>query len=423
VEPGLAADLGRPSSIDRGPETIDNGLHNSKREAIVEPISRECFLPAGSFFIFGPRGTGKTTLLDQRFAGSLRIDLLAPQVHRDYLARPERLLDVVSARPGNTTVVVDEIQKAPELLSVVHQLMDRRPELRFIMTGSSSRKLKRSGVDMLGGRAVPATLHPFLASELGSRFRMDESLRLGMVPLVRAAKDPEQSLAGYVSVYLREEVQEEGLVRDLGAFARFLEAMAFAHASVLNTSEVARECAVNRKTVEGYIAILEDLLLGFRVPIFARRAKRILIRHAKFYYFDCGVFRSVRPMGPLDRAEETEGAALEGLVAQHLRAWIDYRGRRDGLHFWRTKSGLEVDFVVYGPDTFLAVEVKNARRVDRRDTRSLREFQSDYPEARTLLLHRGMERIDVSGVRCIPCEDFLQTVDPGRTLAEEWFGG
>ena len=382
----------------------------------MESVRRECRLPEGSFFLFGPRGTGKTTLIEQRFADALRLDLLAPRQQREYLARPERLGDVVSASPGVSTVVVDEIQKVPSLLSVIHQLMNRDKHLRFILTGSSSRKLKRTGVDMLGGRAVPATLHPFLASELGDRFHLEDCLRLGTVPLVLAAKDPEQTLAGYASIYLKEEVQEEGLVRDLGGFARFLESMAFAHASVLNTSEVARECEVNRKTVEGYISVLEDLLLGFRVPVFARRAKRILIKHAKFYYFDCGVFRSVRPMGPLDRAEETEGAALEGLVAQHLRAWVEYRGKHDRLYFWRTKSGLEVDLVVYGRDSFVGIEVKNSKRVDRRDTRSLREFRSDYPEADVLMLYRGTERINVEGVRCIPCEEFLLSVHPEREL-------
>jgi predicted AAA+ superfamily ATPase len=270
---------------------------------------------------------------------------------------------------------------------------------------------------MLAGRAVPATLHPFLATELGEHFDLTENLQLGMLPLVLASPDPLRTLAGYVSIYLKEEVQEESLVRNVGDFARFLESIAFSHASVMNTSEIARECAVNRKTVDGYIGILEDLLLGFRIPVFSRRAKRLLIKHSKFYYFDCGVFRSVRAMGPLDRAEEAEGAALEGLVAQHLRGWIDYRGGRDRLHFWRTKAGVEVDFVVYGQDTFAAIEVKNSRRVDRKDTRSLREFRSDYPEASACLLYRGTERIDIGGIRCIPCARFLRAVHPGHALS------
>jgi len=384
----------------------------------MESLIRKFRAPAGSFFLFGPRGTGKTTLLKGLLPEALRIDLLSPEEHRNYLARPERLTDVLSANDDRDTIIVDEVQKVPTLLSVVHQAMDDNPRLRFILTGSSSRKLKRGGADMLAGRAIPTTLHPFLAAELGERFDLERNLQLGMVPLVLAAKDPPGTLAGYVSIYLKEEVQEESLVRNVGDFARFLEAIAFSHASVLNTSEIARECAVNRKTVDAYIGILEDLLLAFRVPVFSRRAKRNLIKHSKFYYFDCGVFRSVRPTGPLDRAEEMQGAALEGLVAQHLRAWIDYRGGRDRLYFWRTKGGLEVDFVVYGEDTFTAIEVKNGRRIDPKDTRSLREFQADYPEASTCLLYRGAERIDIAGIRCVPCSEYLSAIRPAQALGK-----
>jgi len=382
----------------------------------METLSRFFQAPAGSFFLFGPRGTGKTTFLSLAFPDALRLDLLSPEEHRSYLARPERLAELIAANPGRDTIVIDEIQKAPVLLDVVHKAMDSNPALRFILTGSSARKLRRSGVDLLAGRAIPTVMHPFLAAELGERFDLEENLKLGMIPLVLHAKEPARTLAGYVSIYLKEEVQEEGLVRNVGDFARFLEAMAFSHASQLNTAEIARECEVNRKTVEGYVSILEDLLLGFQLPVFSRRAKRVLIKHAKFYYFDCGVFRSVRPMGPLDRAEEAEGAALEGLVAQHLKAWTDYRGDRDSLFFWRTKSGLEVDFVIYGEDTFAAIEVKNGRRVAPKDTRSLREFASDYPEARTCLLYRGKDRIEVAGVLCIPCEEFLAALHPGQPL-------
>jgi len=255
-----------------------------------------------------------------------------------------------------------------------------------------------------------------MAAELGSRFRLPDALTLGMVPLVRGMANPAQTLAGYASLYLREEVQAEGLVRQVGDFARFLESLAFSHAGVLNTAEIARECEVTRKTVEGYIQVLEDLLLGFRLPVFARRAKRILTKHAKFYYFDCGVFRSLRSMGALDRPEEAEGGALEGLVAQHLRAWAAYRDRDEQVFYWRTKSGSEVDFIVYGRDTFAAIEVKNAKRVSSRDTRALREFAQDYPGAKTCLLYRGRDRLKVEGVTCLPCEDFLLALEPSHPL-------
>ena len=382
----------------------------------MESIIRLFHPPKGSFFLFGPRGTGKTTWLKQAFPDALVVDLLSPPVQRAYLAHPERLEDLVQANPARTCIVVDEVQKAPALLDVVHRLIEARSGIRFVLTGSSSRKLKRVGVDLLAGRAVPRMLHPFMAAELGSRFRLSDALTLGMVPLVRGTEDPAQTLAGYASLYLQEEVQAEGLVRRVGDFARFLEALAFSHAGVLNTAEIARECEVNRKTVEGYIQILEDLLLGFRLPVFARRAKRILSKHAKFYFFDSGVFRSLRAMGALDRPEEAEGGALEGLVAQHLRAWTAYRDQGEQVYFWRTKSGNKVDFVVYGKETFAAIEVKNAKRVASRDTRALREFAQDYPGVKTCLLYRGRERIMLDGVPCLPCEDFLLAMEPSHPL-------
>jgi predicted AAA+ superfamily ATPase len=235
-----------------------------------------------------------------------------------------------------------------------------------------------------------------------------------MVPLVRSAPDPAASLAAYASLYLEEEVQAEGLVRNVGAFARFLEAISFSHAAVLNVSNVARETQASRKTVEGYLAILEDLLLGYRVPVFTRRAQRQTAAHAKFFLFDAGVFRSLRPRGSLDRPEEIAGAALEGLVAQHLRAWIAYGDGDEELYYWRTRSGVEVDFVVYGSTTFLAVEVKNTDRIRPNDVRALREFGMDYPQAKLALLHRGGDRLEIGGVLCVPVVEFLTALRPGR---------
>lgn len=306
------------------------------------------------------------------------------------------------------------MQRAPNLLSAVHTLRERRKSLRFVLTVSSTRKLKRTGVDLLGGRASVATLHPFMACELGSRFELGAALRTGLLPLVLGAEDSRATLRGYQALYLKEEVQQEGVVRNLGAFARFLEALSFSHASVLNISNVARECAVERKTVESFVQVTEDLLLGARVPVFTRRAKRALIAHPKFYFFDAGEFRSIRPTGPLDPAAEIDGAALEGLVFQHLRAWNAHRGERNQLCYWRTRHGVEVDFVLYGPDGFFAIEVKNARRVDPADVQPLREFQADFPAAKALLVYRGERQLNVNGVICAPCEEFLAELNPKR---------
>jgi predicted AAA+ superfamily ATPase len=376
-------------------------------QRIVPPLE-------GSSFLFGPRGTGKSSWLRQAFPGALWIDLLRPEVLQRYAARPQLLRETIEGDRSIRAVVIDEVQRAPELLSVVHELRETHKRLQFVMTGSSSRKLKRTGVDLLGGRASVATMHPFMAAELGARFRIDEALEIGMLPLVVASKDPRTTLRGYQALYLKEEVQQEGLVRNLGDFARFLEAISFSHGSLLNVSNVARECQVDRKTVGNFVQIAEDLLLCTRLDVFTRRAQRELAGHPKFFFFDAGVFRAVRPTGPLDPPSEIAGAALEGLVLQHLRAWNAYRGAPNSLHYWRTRHGVEVDFVLYGPDGFWAIEVKHGTRIGSGDVRSLRAFHDDYPQSETLLLHRGAERVRVDGILCVPVEEFLAQLHPRR---------
>lgn len=374
----------------------------------MESVTRYFDLPRGNFFLFGPRGTGKSTLLAKALPEALLIDLLKPDVYRAYKATPERIIERVEAEPDRMDVVVDEVQRVPELLPAIHHLMERFPERRFVLTGSSARKLKRSGVDLLAGRALLKHLHPFIAGELGDRFSLEQVLKQGTVPLVVMSDTPEETLASYVSLYLREEVQAEGLVRNLGNFSRFLEMAGFSHGSVLNVSNIARDCGVNSKTASSYVEILEDLLLAWRLPVFRRRARRELVSHPKFYFFDCGVFRSLRPAGLLDRPQEMEGPALEGLVGQHLRAWISYRYPEHELFYWRTRAGTEVDFVVYGPDAFVGVEVKNTRRIRPADLRPLRSFHDEYPEAERILLYRGTERLLKQGVLCLPVGSFLQ---------------
>jgi uncharacterized protein len=368
--------------------------------------------PSQSFFLFGPRGTGKSTWLKASFPAALYIDLLDPEIFRTYSARPERLKDAVNGQKTGSTIVIDEVQKLPELLDVVHLIMEESPEYRFILTGSSSRKLKQSGVDLLAGRAIVKTLHPFMAMELEDSFSLEESLNTGLVPLVADSSIPMQTLGSYISIYIQEEVKQEGLVRNIGDFNRFLEAISFSHGSALNVSEVGRECQVNRKTVEGYLSILEDLLLSFKIDVFSKRAKRHLVAHPKFYFFDVGVFRALRPMGPIDSPSEVGGGALEGLIAQHLRAWIAYRDENCKLYYWRTKSGTEVDFVLYGENVFDAIEVKNSTRIDAKMLRGLRTFREDYPEARLLFLYRGKERLVIDGILCLPSGEFLEQLSP-----------
>lgn len=362
----------------------------------------------GSFFIFGPRGTGKSTWLKTKYPDSILIDLLEPDLYRSYSARPERLRAIIEGNPGRDIIIIDEIQKVPQLLDPVHALMEEKPHLRFILTGSSSRKLKRTGVDLLAGRAALRWMHPFLASELGDQFDLPTALKNGLVPVIHSSRDPGEALKAYIELYIKEEVMSEGLVRNTGNFARFLESISFSHGSVLNTSTVARECEVERKTVQGYIDILKDLLLAFFVPVFTRRAKRAVVQHPKFYIFDPGVFYYLRPKGPLDRPEEMAGAALEGLVAQHLRAWIDYSFSSCKLYYWRTKAGSEVDFIVYGEEGFWAFEVKNSKTIHPADLKGLKAFAQDYPECTPILLYRGEETLKNDHITCLPCEKFLK---------------
>ena len=382
----------------------------------MEPIRRFFKAPRGSFFLLGPRGTGKSTWAETTFPKALRIDLLYPSLYREYQARPEKLLDRVHGAPNRSVILIDEVQKVPDLLSVVHALIEEKSERQFILTGSSARKLKRTGADLLAGRAVLNTLHPFMAAELGKSFSLDRALMQGLLPVVWSSAQPQKVIDAYVDLYLREEIQMEGFVRQIGHFARFLEAISFSQASLLNISNVSRECQVERKVVEGYLGVLEDLLLGYRLPVFSKRAKRELITHNKFYFFDAGVYRSLRPKGPLDRAEEIGGHALEGLVAQHLRAWMAYSDADYSLSFWQTRHGLEVDFVVYGAKGFWAIEVKNADRLRDEDLRGLRAFQEDYPESQALFLYRGKEPLKRHGIRILPVDDWLRSLKPDRVL-------
>lgn len=372
--------------------------------------------PKQSFFLFGSRGTGKSTYLKHQYEDALWVDLLKPDIFREYAARPERLNEFVHGNPDKKFIIVDEVQRIPELLSVVHSLIEEKTKKVFILTCSSARKLKRTGIDLLAGRVLLRTLHPFLLSELTKPPSLDKALQLGLLPIVVFADNPEDVLKAYVSLYVREEVQMEGIVRNIGNFSRFLEGISFSHSSLLNVSNVARESGVERKVVESYIQILEDILLAFRLPVFSKKSKRALVTHSKFYFCDAGVFQSLRPKGPLDRPEEISGAGLEGLVAQHLRAWNSYKNDIYKIFFWRSRGGLEVDFVLYGKDGIFAIEVKNTSRIRPEDLRSLIEFQKDYQSSKTILLYRGKEKLLIKGIVCIPCEMFLGKLSPNIDL-------
>lgn len=368
-----------------------------------------------SYFIFGPRGTGKSTWAHQAYPDAEYIDLLAPDLYRAYQASPARLRERVLGSTQHT-FVIDEIQKAPALLSLIHALIEEDKRRQFILTGSSARKLKREGVDLLAGRALLTHMHPFMAAELGSDFSLTRALHHGMLPLVWGSQTPAADLNTYLALYMKEEVQMEGLVRQIDAFGLFLEAISFSQGAMLSYANIARDCHVSSKSVENYVGILEDLLLCFRLPVFNKKAKRHLMVKSKFYYFDAGVYRSIRPKGVLDVPDEINGITLETLVAQHIRAWLAYSHQAGQLYYWRTKGGLEVDFIVYGEITFHAIEVKNAKSLHPKDLTSLKAFKLDYPQANCLLLYRGTEVLQKQGVLCYPVDVFLSSLRPNCAM-------
>ena len=362
--------------------------------------------PDTSFFLLGPRGTGKSSWITRQFPHGLLIDLLAAETFNDLLACPGRLETWIPAG-FDDWILIDEIQKIPALLDEVHRLIERQHR-RFVLTGSSARKLKRGNVNLLAGRALTLSMYPLTAAELKADFNLAHSLRYGHLPAVHGHRDPAAFLEAYVRTYLQEEVQQEGLTRNLGAFSRFLEAASFSQGSPLNVSDVARECAVERKTVENYFQILEDILLAFRLPVFTRRAKRRMTAHEKFYFFDAGVYRTLRPRGPLDRPEEIDGPALETLVLQELRALNAYLRLGYELYFWRAADQAEVDVVLYGERGIRAFEITRTRRIRRADTAGLLRFSADYPQARLHLIYGGERRMKDGGIDIIPVEYFFR---------------
>ncbi len=381
-------------------------------------IERHFSPPRHSYFLFGPRGTGKSTFLRHHYPNALWVDLLMPDVYRTMSAYPERLKELVEGNIEKNIIIIDEVQKVPELLETVHALVEQYKEKQFILTGSSARKIKKTGADLLAGRLHYYTMHPFMLSEVPYT-PLSKTLQTGLVPVIATSPEPEATLDAYITLYVREEVQQEGLVRNNGAFSRFLESISFSYGAQLNISNVAREAHIERKVVEGYVKILEDILLAFRLPVFTKKAKRAVVSHPKFYLYDCGVFRALRPEGPLDRPEEIDGAALEGLVAQHLRAYLAYHTEKNNLYFWRTQYGqygLEVDFIVYGESGLFAIGVKNAKQVRNSDLKALKSFRNDYPQATCILLYRGDEKLLIDEIYCVPIGKFLRALKPGMTM-------
>ena len=333
-------------------------------------------------FLFGARQTGKSTLLKERFKGAIYYDLLNPSVRRAFKMNPNSLWEALQDKPEGTLVIVDEIQKVPELLDVVHSLMVEKG-LFFILSGSSSRKLKRSGANTLGGRAIPETLYPLVWPEV-TDFQIDRAVQNGMIPRHYMVEDATKRLSGYVKVYLDEEIREEGEVRELDAFERFMEVAAICDGEMLNYANIASDCGVSAKTVKSYFQILYDTLIGYEIPAFRKEIKRKVVQAARFYYFDVGLANYLMGRHNLKRGTDDYGHAFEHYVIQEIIAYKGYNDRRDIISYWHTYDKKEVDIVI--GDAKVAIEIKSTEHVETKHKKGLKAFSEEYPECRLLLV-------------------------------------
>ena len=360
-----------------------------------------------TFFLWGPRQTGKTTLLRRTYPQARWIDLLKADEFRRYATNPERLREEVEAigAPAGGQVVIDEIQKAPALLDEAHWLIENRG-LRFALCGSSARKVRRGAANLLGGRALRFELRGLTAAELGDGFNLTSVLNRGYLPPMIEARSPRRRLDAYIDNYLKEEIAAEGLVRNLPAFSGFLHAAALTDGEVVNFSNIASDCGVSSHTARAYFEILEDTLLGRWLPAFHRRAKRRVLRAPKFYFADVGIVNRLARRGVLASGSEAYGKAFENWVFHELAACIAYREIDHGLGYWRLAGGLEVDFVL--GDARVAVEAKASARVGNRHLKGLRSFAQDYPETahRVLVCLEPRPRRTEDGIDILPAETF-----------------
>ena len=378
-------------------------------------FARSLLLPkAGTetFFLWGPRQVGKTTLLRETYPQAVWLDLLRSDEYRRYVANPERLREELRGveSPPSRQVVIDEIQKVPALLDEVHWLHENTP-WRFALCGSSARKLRRGGVNLLGGRALRYELTGFTADELGERFDLDRMLNRGWLPPVYLSARPERRLDAYVGDYLQQEIAAEGLVRNVPVFARFLEAAALSDGGLVNFSNIARECGVSLPTVRSHFEILVDTLIGSWLPAYTKRPKRRVVQSPKFYFGDTGVVNHLTRRGMLRRGGELYGRALESWVHHELRTRLLRTGTPIRLTYWRLAGGTEVDFLL--DDLSLALEVNATGSVSEHHLRGLRQLSVDHPDVdrRVVLCLELKRRVTGDGILILPAQDLPLYLD------------
>jgi predicted AAA+ superfamily ATPase len=365
-------------------------------------LSIKPLLKHSSLFLFGPRQTGKTSYLKEIFPTAKFYNLLDQRTFRQLSAYPEELRQTLNKT--DRLVIVDEVQKLPVLLDEVQDLIEQDKELRFILTGSSARKLMSGRANLLGGRALLCKMHPLVYPEFDTH-DLDRRLCFGSLPAVYLSEIPEELLDAYAGTYLREEIQAEGIARNIGSFARFLQVAALTNGQVVNFSKVGSDAQVAPRTVQNYYEVLTDTLIGTLLPPFQLKNTRKAISTPKFYFFDIGVVNSLKGQFSIAPKTAEYGQALEHLIFCELQAYLDYNRFKNKLSFWRTHTGLEVDFIV---GNSLAIEVKASARVRDTDLSPLRTLSAETKLSQRLVVsNEPLERITSDGIRIMPVESFL----------------
>jgi uncharacterized protein len=373
-------------------------------------------LPKQSFFLLGPRGTGKSSWIRDQLPQATRFDLLDEALYQSLLARPGLLAEELRAVPNGAWVVLDEIQRLPNLLNEVQRSIEER-RLRFALLGSSARKLKRDGANLLAGRALRLEMHPFLPAELGKDFDLDEVLTHGAVPVVWTAPSRNEALKAYTRLYLREEIQAEATVRNLPGFARFLAIAGVFHGQILNAAGLARDAGVSRTTVLGYLDVLEDTLLAFRLPAFEGKLRVRERKHPKFYVFDPGVARAMRGQVDGRPGREEYGALLEGWLVAVIRAYGHHHELFDDWAYWSPAEGrtTEVDLVLRRGRDHIAIEIKAGRAESADDFAGLRAIaELKGLRRRILVCNAERARTTAEGIEVLPIARFLADLHADR---------
>ena len=365
--------------------------------------------PKESVFLFGPRGTGKSTWLRRRFPDATLYDLLDTGEALRLNKEPQALYRELSALPTASWVVLDEVQKAPAVLDEVHRLIEER-QLRFVLSGSSARKLRRGGTNLLAGRAVTTALFPLVSAEVEFDVDVPAALVRGMLPMAVDGASPESYLRTYAETYLDQEIRAEALTRNIGAFSRFLEIAARQNGQMTNATAIARDAGISRHTVQSHFEILVDTLIGFWLPAWKLKPGTKQVRQSKFFLFDCGVARALTGRLAYPPTPEEQGPLLETLILHELRAYLSYTGRHYALHFWRNYDGTEVDVLCETARGFVAIEIKAATRWQKRFNRGLHRVREELGSGRTTCygLYLGERPALWDDVKVMPVLEFLK---------------